>query len=176
MMQVVSKLRSAGIEPQPNDALLEQPVFQNRALIERVILRAHEIRKGWQDSSSDAVVRTRSFVQNGRNGSLESLFDDGSDRGGSLDDESEESSLFESNGSRLLSRDIDAEAIRAAIRANLPSSERIEREVLLRQCAQQLGFSRLSKKLRSRLNKTIGAEVRFGRIQVDSEWQYLWKQ
>ena len=176
MTQVVNKLRSAGVEPQSNDASPEQPISQDRALIEHVILRAHEIRKGWQESNGGPVVRTQSFAQNDRKRGLEPVSEDGPDQSDSLGDESDELTIFESNGSRLLSKGVDAEAIRAPIRANLPPSERIEREVLLRQCAQQLGLSRLSKKLRSRLNKTIGAEVRYGRIQVDSEWQYLWKQ
>jgi hypothetical protein len=54
--------------------------------------------------------------------------------------------------------------VRAAIYANVPSSGRIEREILLRKSAQALRFVKLSKPLRSCINQTIAVEVRYGRL------------
>jgi hypothetical protein len=79
-------------------------------------------------------------------------------------------------GPSVLTAEISSESIRAAIYSALPESGRVEREMLVRECAQILGFTRVSQNLRSRLNKTIGAEARYGRIQRDATWQYLWRK
>ena len=177
MKFVLGKLRSAGIEPQSTDTAEQQEPSQNRELIERMIRRAREIRREWKDSNGNAHVAAKSATHEDglRTWDSGALGLERANGAGDFADD-EEFALSESNPARLLSRDIEADSIRRAIGSNLPASERIEREALLRQCAQTLGFSRLSKKLRSRLNKTIGAEVRYGRIQVDSDWRYLWRQ
>jgi very-short-patch-repair endonuclease len=178
MRFIFEKLRGAGIEPQPLEERQEEPSSLGRELIERVIRRAHEIRREWKESNGGAHVRASAVAHEDQAERLVfrmnvPLDETGVD-GDFVDDE--EFTLSGPGTPRLLTKDIDADSIRAAIGSNLPASERIERELLLRQCAQALGFSRLSKNLRSRLNKTIGAEVRYGRIQVDSDWRYLWRQ
>lgn len=68
--------------------------------------------------------------------------------------------------------DIPQEMVRNALYVNLPSAGTIEREILLRKAARRLGFSKLGRKIRSRLNRAIGAEVRAGRLGTD--WQKVW--
>lgn len=77
--------------------------------------------------------------------------------------------------STLVTADFTSDQIRAAIHAVLPESGPIDRERLVRSSAQQLGVARISEKFRSRLNKTIGAEVRYGRLQRSADWSQLWR-
>ncbi len=177
MTTVLEKVRAAGIEPQPEESLAETAMVQGQELVERLVRRARELRRQWQESDGLPVVRTSAPVSFKTAERIEPLtnepFDDlgGDDECGDDDD-----SVSAVNRSRLLTKDIDAENIRGAIYSILPVAGQIERDALLRQAARKLGFARISKKLRSRLNKTIGAEVRYGRIQMDSDWRYLWKQ
>ena len=78
-------------------------------------------------------------------------------------------------GGLKLSKDLTADELRAAIHSAVPESRRMDREVVIRKAAQALGFVRVSKPLRSRINKAIGAEVRFGRLAKDSEWNFVWR-
>ena len=79
-------------------------------------------------------------------------------------------------GGVKLSKDVTAEEVRTAIHGAVPDSGRIERETVIRKAAQALGFVRVSKPLRSRINKTIGAEVRYGRLAKDSDWNFVWRE
>jgi very-short-patch-repair endonuclease len=69
--------------------------------------------------------------------------------------------------------DIPQEMVRSALEAYLPLRGTIDREVLLRKAAHHLGFSKIGRKIRTRLNRAIGAEVRAGRVQ--SAWQLVWR-
>ena len=179
MAMVLEKIRSAGIEPQSDESIISTTTAQGQELVERLIRRARELRREWRESDGISVGRPSSSSERETGqGSLRLVTESPDDEG-----ENDEFSLSEDPddnadgiGTRLLTKDIDAESVRGAIYAILPAQGRLEREVLVRQAAQKLGFARISKKLRSRLNKTIGAEVRYGRIQMDSDWRYLWKK
>jgi hypothetical protein len=176
MTTVLEKIRAAGIEPQSEEPLVDTATAQGQELVDRLVRRARELRRQWQESEGLPFARVNAPVRVAM-AEVEPPVTDGpddlagDDESGDVDD-----AALGINGSRLLTKDIDAESIRGAIYAILPSAGKIEREALLRQSAQKLGFARISKKLRSRLNKTIGAEVRYGRIQMDSDWRCLWKQ
>ncbi len=59
MARIVERLRSSGIEPQPNEELRpECSITEGQELVERVIRRAKEIRRGWQESNGSSEVRT----------------------------------------------------------------------------------------------------------------------
>ena len=69
--------------------------------------------------------------------------------------------------------EIPQDKVREALYAGLPANERIEREVLLRSAAHYLGFSKLGSRVRTRLNRAIGAEKRAGRL--DTDWVTVWR-
>ncbi len=69
--------------------------------------------------------------------------------------------------------EIPQDKVREALYAGLPANGRIEREVLLRSAAHYLGFSKLGSRVRTRLNRTIGAEKRAGRL--DTDWVTVWR-
>jgi very-short-patch-repair endonuclease len=68
---------------------------------------------------------------------------------------------------------VSQEKVREALYACLPAKGRIGREVLLRLATQRLGFSKLGSRVRSRLNRAIGAEKRAGRLETD--WATVWR-
>jgi len=63
--------------------------------------------------------------------------------------------------------EIRQDEIRAALCACIPEAEAVEREKLLRKAASRLGFTKLGRRIRRRLNRAIGAEVRAGRLMTD---------
>jgi len=70
---------------------------------------------------------------------------------------------------------IPQEEIQGAVKAALPQTDKIERELFLREAARILGFSRLGPKIRIRLNRAIGAEIRAGRVETDgiAVWRHV---
>lgn len=72
------------------------------------------------------------------------------------------------NGHRDID-DISQEEVKAALYSSLAPGAKVEREVLLRQIARSLGFARLGQRVRTRLSRAIGAELRAGRLQADEE-------
>ena len=65
--------------------------------------------------------------------------------------------------------DIHQDEIHTALHKCLPESGQIEREIVLRDAAQRLGFSKLGKRIRSRLNRAIGGAIRAGRLRTNGE-------
>jgi len=63
--------------------------------------------------------------------------------------------------------DVTRIELRAAIYQAIPISGSVERDELLRTVTSLIGLSRLGRKIRSRINKTIAAEVRSGRLKTD---------
>ena len=51
----------------------------------------------------------------------------------------------------------------------LANETAIERTTLLTMISKKLGYRRLGRKIRSRLNKTIYREIREGRLRIDAE-------
>ncbi len=70
---------------------------------------------------------------------------------------------------------IPQEDIQSAVKAALPRTGKIERELFLREAARILDFSRLGPKIIIRLNRAIGAEIRAARIKTDDNtiWRHL---
>ncbi len=158
MAGVIEKIKGAGIEPQAEEPVVDRAA-QGRELVERLVRRARELRREWRESDGEAIVRNSAPA----------------DYDGAEQREPQMALMF--NGAATICDPSDAdESVREALYSVLPDSGQIERERLLRESAQKLGFAKMGKKLRSRLNKTIGSEVRYGRIQMDSDWRYLWRQ
>lgn len=65
------------------------------------------------------------------------------------------------------------EEVAVALHAEVPGASPICREVLLNRAAKRLGLQ-LTKATRSRLNRTISAEVRAGRLRTD--WIDVWRR
>ena len=63
--------------------------------------------------------------------------------------------------------------LRAAIHQSIPETGSVDRDEFLRVVTSAIGFSKLGKRIRSRINKAIAAEVRAGRLQTD--WKRVWK-
>jgi very-short-patch-repair endonuclease/DNA polymerase III delta prime subunit len=178
---LLHRLRSLGIEPSLETATQASEKDQGE-LLERVLRRAQEVRLEWEISTESAsmdrekpdlvTVTVESTRSDGEVSRIPvKAFASESDAD-STDGSDEQSSLV---GEMKLSRDIPAEEVRAAIYTVVPTSGRIDRGDLIRRSAQGLGFVRVSKLLRSRINKTISAEVRYGRLCKDSEWNYVWR-
>ena len=60
-----------------------------------------------------------------------------------------------------------------ALHACLPDGQRIERDPLLQDAARELGYEKLTKKVRRALNKALNAEHNAGRLKTD--WERVWK-
>jgi very-short-patch-repair endonuclease/cellulose biosynthesis protein BcsQ len=190
---LLHRLRAMEIEPQSttgDDAASVEP--PGAELRDRVVRRAHEILREWRGTpesaeqadvdQKDVPLRQHWDHVNGSGFSPpqarapeSSIFSTGIEE---FDDEEDaplldQPSLF---GGVKLSKDVTADEVRAAIHSAVPDSGRIDREAVIRQVVQALGFVRVSKPLRSRINKTIGAEVRYGRLAKDSDWNFVWRE
>lgn len=55
----------------------------------------------------------------------------------------------------------------------VPERGSIDRQELLQAAARRLGFEKLNRRLRSRLNKTISADNQAGRLRTD--WERVWR-
>lgn len=168
---LLQRLRAMEIEPQAStetQAESAEPIGSE--LRDRVVRRAYEILIGWRGAPASAD-RTKAEPED----LLESpVFSTGIEVSDDVEDAAlpDQPSLF---GGTKLSKDVTADEVRAAIHSAVPDSGRIDREGVIRKAAQTLGFVRVSKPLRSRINKTIGAEVRYGRLSKDSEWNFVWR-
>jgi len=183
---LLQRLRALAIEPQAStDDHVEPAEPIGSELRDRVVRRAHEILRKWR-GTEETAEQTKEIQEglqpeypgqvNG-SGSPSAVTWTDIEIDGDGDDEEgppslEQPSLF---GGVKLSKDVTAEEVRAAIHGAVPESGRIDREAVIRKAAQTLGFVRVSKPLRSRINKTIGAEVRYGRLAKDSEWDFVWR-
>jgi hypothetical protein len=59
-----------------------------------------------------------------------------------------------------------------ALRTRIPDGERIERDKLFMDAARELGYPKLTKKVRRTLNKALNAENKAGRLKTD--WEHVW--
>lgn len=69
--------------------------------------------------------------------------------------------------------EIPREQVKTVLHACIPDGSSVPREELLRDVARKLGYSKLGHNIRSTINRTIGAEVRAGRLGTD--WQKVWR-
>jgi very-short-patch-repair endonuclease len=190
---LLHRLRAMEIEPQAsreNDA--ESAERRGSELQDRVVRRAHEILREWRgtpgpvelagaDQEDLPLAEYQKHVNGSgfppKHGWAPDLF--ASLTGDEESDAAEDAALIGQPslfGGAKLSKDVTADEVRAAIHSAVPDSGRIDREAVIRKAAQALGFVRVSKPLRSRINKTIGAEVRYGRLAKDSEWNFVWRE
>jgi len=70
-------------------------------------------------------------------------------------------------------QNLPQDQVRTALHSCVPTTSPILREELLHEVARKLGFAKLGRNIRSRINRTIGAEVRAGRLRTD--WEKVWK-
>lgn len=172
MATVLEKIGIAGIRPEAEEPSVNAGTAEGQELVQRLVRNARELRRQWRELDGISMPRARPPAR-GETIEQSEIPVGATPDGVICDDEfgdcEAEDVKVEPNGSRLLTRDIEAESVRGAIYSILSVAGQIDREELLRQAAQKLGFARISKKLRGRLNKTIGAEVRYGRIRMDSD-------
>jgi very-short-patch-repair endonuclease/DNA polymerase III delta prime subunit len=189
---LLQRLRKLEIEPQAvteDQAESAEPIGSE--LRSRVVRRAHEILREWRGTPKSADrtgasqelrlapkyqdhVKEFGFPPQQSLASESAVFPTGIDESDDEEDAPipDQPSLF---GGVKLSKDVTADEVRAAIHSAVPEFGRTDRETVIRKVAQTLGFVRVSKPLRSRINKTIGAEVRYGRLSKDSEWNFIWR-
>ena len=172
MATVLEKIGIAGIRPEAEEPSVNAGTAEGQELVQRLVRNARELRRQWRELDGISMPRARPPAR-GETIEQSEIPVGATPDGVICDDEfgdcEAEDVKVEPSGSRLLTRDIEAESVRGAIYSILSVAGQIDREELLRQAAQKLGFARISKKLRGRLNKTIGAEVRYGRIRMDSD-------
>ena len=60
-----------------------------------------------------------------------------------------------------------------ALHASLPDGQKVQKDALLHDAARHLSHQKLTKKVRSALNKALNAEHNAGRLKTD--WQLVWK-
>ncbi len=60
-----------------------------------------------------------------------------------------------------------------ALNACVPDGEKVEKDALLLDAARELGHSRLTRKLKTALNKALNAEHNAGRLKTD--WRLVWR-
>lgn len=178
---LLQRLRALAIEPQASTEDHVEPVDPiGLELRDRVVRRAHEILREWRgtqgsaEQTDGAQEGLPSQYPGPGNGSRSQPAPNLVHKGGAEEGASsvEQPSFL---GGVKLSKDVTAAEARAAIHRAVPDSGRIDREAVIRKAAQALGFVRVSKALRSRLNKTISAEVRYGRLAKDSDWNFVWR-
>jgi len=69
--------------------------------------------------------------------------------------------------------EVPRETVRGVLHSCVPNDGPVSREEVLHDVARKLGFAKLGHNIRSTINRTIGAEVRAGRLKTD--WQKVWK-
>ena len=187
MDRVFAKLGTLGIEPQGN---IDQSQSDDEytELHQRVIRRAAELRAEWdspessKESSSEYGRRSRTGRASsakpnlGRAGSAQdSRFEEADPFAkGSLESEPDLNIHRGYNNLRRTIEDVTPSELRAAIDLHLPRSGSVERYELLRLVANAIGFSKVGKKIRSRINRTIASEIRSGRLGTD-DWKRIWR-
>jgi hypothetical protein len=67
----------------------------------------------------------------------------------------------------------NAEDVVQALRAYIPADERVERDKLFLDVARELGYPKLTKKVRRALNQALNAEKNASRLKTD--WERVWK-
>lgn len=187
MDRVSARLDALGIEPQDN-ADQSQSDDEYTELHQRVIRRAAELRAEWAspESSKESSSGYGRRSQTGRASSAKP--DPGpasSDQEswveeadpfveGSLESESDFNVHKSYNNLGRTIEDVMPSELRAAIDLHLPRSGSIERNELLRLVANAIGFSKVGKKIRSRINRIIASEIRSGRLGTD-DWKRIWR-
>ncbi|MDE2237610.1 MAG: DUF559 domain-containing protein, partial [Elusimicrobia bacterium] len=174
MKPVFERLKNLGVEPQGHGT--EPPVEQaaNDELRSVLIRRAAELRQQWK-VNPEAESESPSHQEEGqrRRHSREQQPDDSQ-----LDlvPDTETAAEEESGDSEAEGRNIDAvpqEEIREVFFKLIPEEGKISRESLLREAVRLLGFKRLARKIRSRLNRAIAGLVRAGKLSTD--WDNVWR-
>jgi len=72
--------------------------------------------------------------------------------------------------------DVLEDQVRSVFDRFIPQDSKIRREVLLDIVARELGFSRITRDLRHRLNTAISELVRTGNLAVDHNWDNVWRR
>jgi very-short-patch-repair endonuclease len=156
MEPVFARLKKLEITPdgtQPEDPLPEQIT----ELQDRIIRRAAELREEWAKNPEKDIESADEETPSGDAYGSRTTFQQ----------------VLESIGTGRGIDDIPQDEIRSILHQCLPNEGRIEREILLRQVAHQLGFEKLGQRIRKRLNRAIGSEVRARRVKTD--WIKVWK-
>ena len=86
---------------------------------------------------------------------------------------SPEETLFPENEVETRNTIPSIEEAALALHACVPDGEKVQREKLLLDSARELGHTKLTRKVRRALNKSLNTEHNAGRLKTD--WQLVWK-
>lgn len=156
MEPIFARLKKLEITPDGTASEMPHPE-QITDLQDRIIRRAAELREEWAKNPEKDIESADEEAPSGEASGSRTTFQQ----------------VLESIGTGRGIADISQDEIRSILHQCLPNEGRIEREILLRQIAHQLGFEKLGQRIRKRLNRAIGSEVRARRLKTD--WIKVWK-
>ena len=161
--KVFERLRTLGIEPEAPRQNEPLPTPPSSELQERVIRKAAELLAEWRPS--EPSERSESGIRRGSDETGDAPREPPS----SLSTRSEVPVQPTVKYHRTID-DVTRAELQAAIHQSIPESGSVDRDEFLRVVTSTIGFSKLGKRIRSRINKALNAEVRAGRLKTD------WKQ
>jgi very-short-patch-repair endonuclease len=189
MQPIFDKLRSLGISPELTDVepAANDPVHDE--LKQRVIRRAEEIRQSWFDANVSLDSRDSSSATTTQRSSRLTIQDNVTPLTDSVLNPQASSpardlfgELSTENDGSLESAPVDSQRpigqislleIRRALETTLPINSSIERTALTTMISRALGYRRMGRKIRSRLNKAIYREIREGRLEIDPDGKIM---
>lgn len=172
MRPVFERIKNVGIEPQGPDGSGPAPESAQSELRATIIRRAAELRKEWEsnpEAESESPSRRKYGQRNRRSPERESAEEqlqltpeqpDGDD-----------DSAGDESGRNI--DDVPQDEIREVFFRLLPATGKMPRESLIRAAVKPLGFKRLARKIRKRLNHAIAGLVRTGKLATD--WESVWR-
>jgi hypothetical protein len=182
MRPIFDKLSSLGIPPELSSADATANDSVDDELKQRVIRRAEEIRQSWiendvssglQESSSATSDHRRSDNGTSDNFTPPANSQPDRDRPYSNGDLFRELSIENQEPPEPAPADsqrpieqVSLLEIRRALESLLSNDTAIERTALLTMLSKNLGYRRMGRKIRSRLNKAIYREIREGRLEM----------
>lgn len=185
MQPIFDKLSTLGIPPELSSADATENDSVDDELKQRVIRRAEEIRQSWienevasdvQESSSVTNVQRRPVIVTSDKSMRTADSQPNPTRPDSTGDlfrqmttENQDPFELRPADSQRPIEQISLREIRRALESLLPNDTAMERTALLTMLSQNLGYRRMGRKIRSRLNKTIYREFREGRLKIDAD-------
>jgi len=184
MQPVFDKLSGLGIPPELSDIEGSANDFVDDELRQRVTRRAEAIRQSWIENDVRPDPQESSLATSDQRPSDGGTLDNptppansqpnrdraylAGDLFGELSAESREPLEIVTVDSQRQIDEVSLLEIRRALEILLSKKTAIERTTLLTVLSKNLGYRRLGRKIRSRLNKAIYREIREGRLSIDA--------
>lgn len=189
MQPIFDKLSSLDIPPELSSGDDTTTDSVDDELKQRVIRRAEEIRQSWIENDVSSDFQESSSVTSDQRRPVSVTSDKSMrpansqpdrhrpDSTGDLFKEltTENQKHFEltpADSQRPIEQ-VSLKEIRRALESLLSNDTAMERTALLTMLSQNLGYRRMGRKIRSRLNKTIYREVREGRLKFDADGKVM---